>query len=410
MIARARAAALLAAFGAVGGCGALLNLSDVGYGDADGGLDGSTADTPRADATFADGEGADAAASDVARLDGACATPPDLSADCGAGLLRCEPAGDCVYSAATDRNHCGVCERACDGTCAKGTCAQIPIAGSGGAVANIRAVALDAVWGYWLVDGQAYRQAVDAGGASDAITGQYAGLWDLVVDTDGRFYHVSTGGFERSGGGGGAEHLRDIAGSPGARLVLDDARAYWTEGVDGGGDIGSALKDGGGYVSLASGQVAPDDIVLVHPGQVVFASRAAGTIQVADLALPGSPTTRIQSLVRLRAVVGRDGWGYYLAGADDGGTDFEIWRFDLTTFARSKIAGGLDDADNLAVDDTFVYASTRLDGGFAIYRVPKCGGAPSLVTGGVTFAPSGVVVSSKHLAWVDGTTLVQTTK
>lgn len=367
---------------------------------------------PDADADAADaGTGSDGAVSP----DGAAACEPlDLSADCPAGRLRCEPGAGCEHDALSDKNNCGVCGRVCELTCMNGGCAPFKLDDKGTSSGPHRAVGADATSAYWVtLDGTAWQVPLDGGGtvgqgASIAGTGSFI---DVAIDGD-TFFLLSTGNVTRATVGGQASNVvQGISATGRGRIVMDGERVYFTEGRD-LGQVGSVRKDAaGGLTALATAQHRPGDLV-VGDGGIVFvneaiASATDGAILFAPAAQPGTALEKIPGLSQVGGLVAEGGVAFYTL-LDKG----EIWTFDLETFKPTLVIGGLAMTEHIAVDATYLYftgAPTQNDT-YGIYRVRRCGGRVTPVSTNTHGNATGIVLRDQYVYWSAGGALYRTSK
>lgn len=163
------------------GCG-----DDAAPDDAGARLDGSTRDAGPRDAAPSDG----AAAEDGSTPDVDAGPPPLV---CDPGLLDCNAstADGCEVTAATDAAHCGRCGHACIGACVGGHCAGVDVATGIGTNLTASAVHDGAVYlAFISVAGGSLVSIPTSGGATTTLAFQANIIGGIAFDA-GRIYFVA---------------------------------------------------------------------------------------------------------------------------------------------------------------------------------------------------------------------------
>jgi hypothetical protein len=343
---------------------------------------------------------------------GACIAPPNLSADCEGGLLRCTDSGSCEIDPNNDRNNCGECGRKCDGDCSGGTCAATQIDDGGWAGSRVAwAGDQQVIWIAGEKGGeQALLETLDEGGVN-AVSGDDSVIADLAVEGEEDYVLENYGIdlFEWDGGQADSSIDPGYTLGPDGRITYDATHLYYTDGIDDGG-VASIIKDGGGYLALAESQSHPSDLFLADGG-VVFLNRATGDasnggILLVDPTVPGTALVKVSSLGPVSELVStHDGSAFY--GLVDKG---EIWRLDTATFEPHRVATWAS-VDHIAADATFIVFAGKPTptSSSGIYRMQRCGGeALPVMTNAVLGPPTGLVLYGAFVYWVANGSLYRT--
>jgi len=283
---------------------------------------------------------------------------------CPDGLVDCN--GTCLDTM-SDALNCGACGHDClGGGCTTGVCEPVPLAISQGSVDGI---AVDTDHVYWTRKGANRVMRIPKDGSSGAqvfAPGQEAPTGIALSATEVFWINEGTASspalIKMAKAGGLDIKLVGALKNP-HRLGTDAQFVYWYEFANGTTTI-KKLDQAGGPVApltLASASSTPQDIVV--GGGYVYWSGYLFTLQKAIRRVPV-----------------------------DGGVDVVV-------------STAVDRPSFLALDDSFVYASSDANG--AILRVPVGGGLPEpLVPGQGTQAPH-IALDKDYLYWTTGATVMR---
>ena len=343
---------------------------------------------------------------------GEVCTAPHASASCSEGscLFVCEPGyADCDANPgceallATDPNHCGACNTPCLGSCEDGFCDTI--------AANENHpvdVVADANNIYWVNEGTAWdwsdgelKQKPKNGGPTLVIATDLGRPRSVTVDATHVYWTADFDGEVRSIPiGGGATTVLGSTWEP-YGVALDATHVYWTDTGTGVSDPGSVLrvpKNGGSATVLADAQPTPWAIAITST-HVYFS--CAGFDPPNDASLRRVPIAggAVEVLMNGMGPVATDGTSVYATGAN------ELWSFPVAGGPPATFALPMS-VFALGWDSTDLYFSSWVTMPHSISRMPKTGGAVSLVAH--TDLPYGIAVDNTRVYWAEiGNTDVQ---
>jgi len=251
-----------------------------------------------------------------------------------------------------------------------GTVMSAPLAGGSASTfattsAGVSGVVVDSEAVYWAIEGGSMAKRLLSGGSVVAL-GPVPVRFTLAADTT-HLYAVDHGSMHRVPKAGGAAERISIAleGNPlnDAWGVATDADyAYWTAvnagGLSSSGFVGRTSKLGTAAVLLATREPTPFGIAVDSSG--IY-------------------------------------WTTFHDGNGGGGTVTRLSAGDRG--ALERIARGQNVPLAIALDAANVYF-TSFEGGGAIYKLPKAGGAPTVVASGQA-CPWSIAVDATHVYWTN---------
>jgi hypothetical protein len=365
-----RLPALAIATGLLGGCNAILGISDVTERAAAGTTTATTATT----ATGSGGHGGagGAGGAGVGGAGGATdhCPPKDVGKTaCTGHLADCSGSGQCETNLATDSKHCGACDHDCLGAaCVDGACQETAFSPNYGDAETFGSLAVQQHRVYYAV--------AEPGGAKI--------FW---VPTD----KPSTKSATLAAHDFGDAYQLVVAPNPDKPNDPTESVVYATSFKDGQWAVCAALVVDGTtdctwtLKDRTAGIVATDDAVYVAEQHRIVKCYGPDCTEV--LAQPGAA---IRGLLL-------DGTTFFFSTYPDGAAASKsgaLHRASLDGKTHDVIADGLGQPEELAVDDGWLYFTDSALG--QIGRVPKKGAKqpPAVVQTNVPLA--------YHLALVDG--------
>jgi outer membrane protein OmpA-like peptidoglycan-associated protein len=172
-----------------------------------------------------------------------------------------------------------------------------------------------------------------------------------------------------------------LIGARATSLVADGSHLYWSEGDK----VMRAFKDGGGPLTVATGQTGAGDI-MVHGNHLFWVNGA----RASRASRSGERLAVITTTESPKRMAVNDAGTFYLSSADGA-----VVRMAPGAAAPTILASDQDDAADIGVDASHVYWV----GGSGVRRIPHVGGAVTTLS---STPGRKLVLDATHVFWIVG--------